>query len=124
MDNNKLFNLFNLFKGNMNILVSKLIEHNAFNDVFLKNINNNLYLNSNIFTKNNINKYNNIEILNSELNKYFRRTNIENIDIYKSTNDIDILTVQLNNAVNSKNYNLADKINKYIINNKRKIIFF
>lgn len=120
-----LSTLIKMFDGKPDLLAKKLLEHNVLKEDFTKSLEYNLLIKY-YSRKNDISDeipyFHNIDEINNFYNQLFKGKKIDDLDVKESDeflhkfdkSELEILQLQLNRAVDYENFELADKIHKYI----------
>ncbi|HQA20034.1 MAG TPA: UvrB/UvrC motif-containing protein [Bacilli bacterium] len=118
-DNSNLIKLFKLFKNRPNHLVRFLLDNDALNDKFIKNVKNNLKLSKDI-QESDLNKsFDSIDDLKDHFSIFVN--DIETSKKKKSKNEIiEELNFKIKDAVENENYEEAARIRDYMIRNNLK----
>lgn len=118
-DHSNLIKLFKLFKNRPNHLVRFLLDNDALNDKFVKNVRNNLKLSKDI-QESDLNKsFDSIDDLKDHFSLFVN--DIETSKKKKSKNEIiEELNFKIKDAVDNENYEEAARIRDYMIRNNLK----
>jgi len=118
-----LIALIKIFSDVPELFAKKMLEHNVFNEEFLNILSNNIRLTNiskDINQHKNIKKvFYSIEDINKFYDKFFKtnfykQTDEDNYNVYKAKSNEEALIIQLERALNSEDYVLADKIHSYM----------
>lgn len=119
-----LIALIKIFQEVPELFAKKMLEHKVFNDEFLQILNSNVNLND---LSSNPTKYNSgkkvfysIDDINKFYNQFFKHniyeehTPLQEQSVYDAKNEIDVLIIQLETALESEDYIKAAKISEYM----------
>lgn len=119
-----LIALIKIFQEVPELFAKKLLEHKVFNDEFIQILNSNAKLND---LSSNPSKYNSgkkifysIDDINRFYNQFFKHniyedpTYVKEQSVYDAKNEIEVLIIQLELALESEDYIKAAKISEYM----------
>lgn len=119
-----LIALIRIFQEVPELFAKKLLEHKAFNDEFLQMLNTNNNLSELATNPAKYNKGKKIFYSIDDINKFYNQFFIHNIydetqiikeeSVYDAKDEIDVLIIQLESAIDNEEYIKAAKINEYM----------
>jgi len=118
-----LIALIKVFSDVPELFAKKMLEHDVFNEEFLNILSNNASLssiNKDLNQHKNIKKvFYSIEDINKFYDKFFKMNFYKQIEddeynVYSAKTEQDVLIIQLEKALETEDYVLADKINTYM----------
>ena len=115
--------LIKIFNNMPELFAKKLLEHEVFKNDFLINLDQNNVLadlvNNPLKYQQNKKSFKTIDDIDKFYNQFFKILNFEKNDnisnnVFAAKDEVDVLIIQLENALSEENYILASKISQYM----------